>query len=81
MLYMSLFSPKGKGQEAITYLKKIKAPKGITIRDVYFALGRYDAVVVFEATDPKKAMSFAMDTGIATGYLVETLSVIPAEEA
>lgn len=81
MLYMSLFSPKGKGQEAITYLKKLKASKGITIRDVYVSLGRYDAVVIFEATDPRKAMRFAMDTGIATGYLVETLNVIPVREA
>jgi hypothetical protein len=80
MLFISLLSPKGKGKEAIAYLKRLKAPRGITINDVYVAFGRYDAVVVFEASDPKKAMSFAMDIGIRTGYLIETLNAVPAKE-
>ena len=79
MLFMSLLSPKGKGKEAIAYLKKLKAPRGITIHDVYITFGRYDGVVVFEAPDPKKAMSFVVDVGIETGYLVETLSAIPVK--
>lgn len=80
MLFISLLSPKGKGKEAIAYLKRLKAPRGITIHDVYITFGRYDGVVVFEASDPKKAMSFAMDIGIQTGYLVETLSAVPVKE-
>ena len=80
MLFMSLLSPKGKGKEAIAYLKKLKAPRGITIHDVYITFGRYDGVVVFEAPDPKKAMSFVVDVGIETGYLVETLAAIPVKE-
>lgn len=80
MLFISLLSPKGKGKEAIAYLKRLKAPRGITIHDVYVTLGRYDGVVVFEASDPKKAMGFAVDVGIQTGYLVETLNAIPAKE-
>jgi len=80
MLFMSLLSPKGKGKEAIDYLKKLKAPKGIIIHDVYITFGRYDGVVVFEAPTPKKAMSFVMDIGIETGYLAETLSAVPAKE-
>lgn len=80
MLFVSLLSPIGRGREAIDYLKKLKAPKGITIHDVYVTFGQYDGVVVFEATDPKKAMSFAVDIGIATDYLIETLSAIPAKE-
>ena len=80
MLFMSLLSPKGKGREAIDYLKKLKAPKGITIHDVYVTFGRYDGVVVFEAPNPKTAMSFVLDVGIETGYLVETLSAVPAKE-
>jgi uncharacterized protein with GYD domain len=77
---MSLLSPKGKGREAIDYLKKLKAPKGITIYDVYVTFGRYDGVVVFEAPNPKTAMSFVLDIGIETGYIVETLSAVPAKE-
>jgi uncharacterized protein with GYD domain len=80
MFFVSLLSPEGRGREAIDYLKKLKAPKGITIHDVYVTFGQYDGVVVFEASDPKKAMNFVMDIGIATDYLIETLSAIPAKE-
>jgi len=77
---MSLLSPIGKGKEAIAYLKKLKAPRGITIHDVYLTFGTYDGVVVFEAPDPKKAMRFVVDIGIETGYLIETLGAVPAKE-
>ena len=80
MLFVSLLSPKGKGREAIAYLKRLRAPKGITIHDVYVTFGRYDGAVVFEAPTPKTAMSFVVDVGIKTGYLVETLSAVPAKE-
>lgn len=80
MLFMSLLSPKGKGKEAIAYLRKLKAPGGIAIHDVYVTFGRYDGVVVFEAPDSKKAMSFVVDIGIETGYLIETLGAVPAKQ-
>jgi uncharacterized protein with GYD domain len=80
MLFMSLLSPIGKGKEAIAYLKKLKAPRGITIHDVYVTFGTYDGVVVFEAPDPKKAMNFVVDIGIQTGYVIETLGAVPAKE-
>jgi len=73
--------PKGKGVEAVKYLKELKAPKGITIRDIYFTFGRYDGVIIFEAPDAKTAMSFVMQIGFATNYTVETLTAIPAKEA
>jgi uncharacterized protein with GYD domain len=80
MLFMSLLSPKGKGKDAVDYMKKLNPPKGITIHDAYVTLGRYDGVVVFEAPNPKTAMSFVLDIGFETDYVVETLSVIPAKE-
>ncbi len=80
MVFVTLLSPKGKGAEAANYLKELKAPAGITIRDVYFTLGRYDGVIVFEAPDANKAMSFVMATGLATDYTAETLTAIPAKE-
>jgi uncharacterized protein with GYD domain len=80
MFFVSLLSPKGKGKEAITYLKKLKSPKGITIHGVYVTFGRYDGVFAFEAPDLKKAMDFVVTVGIGTGYLVETLIAIPAKE-
>ncbi len=80
MLFISFLSPKGKGKEAIDYLKKLKAPQAVKIHDVYLTLGCYDGVIVFEAPDVKTALNFAMDTGFATDYTIETLSAIPAKE-
>ncbi|MDH5713063.1 MAG: GYD domain-containing protein [Candidatus Bathyarchaeota archaeon] len=80
MLFVTLLAPKGKGEAAVGYLKKLKAPRGITIRDVYFTLGRYDSVIIFEAPDAKTAMNFAMEVAFATDYSVETLAAVPAKE-
>ena len=80
MFFVSLLSPKGKGREAMGYLKKLKAPKGITIHGAYMTFGRYDGVVAFEAPDLKKAMDFVLTVGIETGYLVETLSAVEVKE-
>lgn len=80
MLFVSLLSPKGKGKEAVDYLKKLKAPEEIKIHDVYVTLGRYDGVIVFEAADARTAMNFAMETGFATDYTIETLTALPAKE-
>ena len=80
MLYMSLLSPRGKGKEAIDYLKKLKAPKGIKIRDVCVTFGRYDGVILFETADPKTALKFALEVGFATDNIVETLSAVPVGE-
>jgi len=80
MLFVSLLLPIGKGKEAIAYLKKLKAPKGITIRNVCVTMGSYDGVIIFEAPDTKTALNFAVNVGIATGYLIETLSAVPVKE-
>ena len=77
MVFVTLLSPKGRGAEAVNYLKKLKAPSGITIREVYFTLGRYDGVIIFEAPSVNKAMNFVMATGFATDYTMETLTAIP----
>jgi len=80
MLFVSLLAPKGKGSEAVQYLKKLKAPRGITLHAAYFTFGRYDSVIVFEAPDVKTAMKFAMEIGFATDYTIETLGALPAKE-
>ncbi|TET37190.1 MAG: GYD domain-containing protein [Dehalococcoidia bacterium] len=80
MLFVTLLSPKGRGTEAARYLKELRAPEGITIRDVYFTFGRYDGMIIFDAPDVKTAMNFVMETGFATDYTVETLTAIPAKE-
>ena len=60
MLFVSLLLPIGKGKEAIAYLKKLKAPKGITIRNVCVTMSSYDGVIIFEAPDTKTALNFAV---------------------
>ena len=80
MLFITLLSPKGKGREAIDYLKELKAPQGVIIRDIYFTFGRYDGLIVFEAPDVRMAMNFVMETGFATDYTIETLTGVRAEQ-
>ena len=80
MLFITLLSPKGKGREAISYLKELKAPQGITVRGVYVTFGRYDGTIVFEAPDVRTAMNFVTETGFTTDYTMETLTAIPAKE-
>jgi len=80
VLFVTLLMPKGKGTETVKYLKEVKAPEGIRVRDVYFTFGRYDGIIVFEAPDEKAAMKFVMETGFATQYMMETLVAVPAKE-
>ncbi len=79
-MFISLLQPKGKGAEAIKYLKQLKPSRGITIKGVYFTYGRYDGFVMFEAPNEVAAMKFIMETGFATQYTVETLIAVPAKE-
>lgn len=78
MLFITLMAPKGKGADAVRYIKELKAPKGVKIRDVYFTFGKYDGVMIFEAPDEGTAMSFIMETCFATEYTMETLVAVPA---
>jgi uncharacterized protein with GYD domain len=80
MLFITLLQPKGKGEDAVKYLKEIKAPKGITLKGVFFTYGRYDGIIMFEAANEVTAMKFIMETGFATLYTVETLVAVPTKE-
>jgi uncharacterized protein with GYD domain len=53
--------------------------KGINILNWYWTLGRYDAVVVFEAESEKEAMKMSIE--ISEWVASETLVAIPREEA
>jgi len=80
MLFITLLQPKGKGEDAVKYLKGLKAPKGITLKGVYFTYGRYDGIIMFEAANEVTAMKFIMETGFATLYTVETLVAVSTKE-
>jgi uncharacterized protein with GYD domain len=53
--------------------------KGINMLKWYWTLGRYDAIVVFEAESEKEAMKMAIE--ISEWVATETLVAIPREEA
>jgi len=80
MLFVTLLSPKGKGIDAVKYLKSLKDKEDIKIRDVFFTFGRYDGIIIFEALNETVAMKFVMETGFSTQYAVETLIAIPTKE-
>lgn len=80
MLFVTLLLPKGKGADAVKYLKRLEAPAGIKIREVYFTFGRYDGMIVFEAPNEAAAMKFVMETGFSTQYAMETLVAVPTNE-
>jgi uncharacterized protein with GYD domain len=75
-----LLSPRGKGVDAVKYLKSLKEIKNVKIRDVFFTFGRYDGIIIFEAPNEKEAMKFVMETGFSTQYTMETLVAVPAKE-
>ena len=80
MLFVTLMKPKGKGANAIEYLKKLREQDKVKILNVYFTFGRYDGIIIFEAPNEEAAMKFVMETGFATQYTMETLIAVPAEK-
>jgi len=80
MLFITLLSPKGKGINAVKYLKSLEDKENIKITDVFFTFGRYDGILIFEAPNERAAMKFVMETGFSTQYAVETLIAIRARE-
>jgi uncharacterized protein with GYD domain len=52
---------------------------GVKLLGIYWTLGRYDAVGIYEAPDEKVAMKAQIRRG--DNFSAETLVAIPAEEA
>ncbi len=53
--------------------------KGITFKGIYWTLGKYDAVAIYEAPNEKEAMKMAIRR--AKNLDLQTLVAIPIEEA
>ena len=53
--------------------------EGVKFLNIYYTLGRYDIVVIFEAPNEKTAMKMAMAVGDIES--TETLVAVPREEA
>jgi len=84
MRFISLVKWKKKitKQSIAQNLKCMKyeaAKEGIKMIEIYWTLGRYDAVAIMEAPDEKAAMRMAVRRGECMA--METMVAIPAEEA
>jgi len=82
-MFISLCKVRKKlTKESIAEATKViqRATKeGVKFLNIYYTLGRYDIVVIFEAPDEKIAMKMAMMVGDIES--TETLVAVPREEA
>jgi uncharacterized protein with GYD domain len=56
-----------------------EAKEGIQLIDIYWTLGRYDAVAIVEAPDVEAAMRMSIRR--SENHIIETMVAIPAVEA
>lgn len=75
------FNRKQTKEVVAENLKRIEAEmkEGIKVHGIYWTLGRYDSVAIFEAPDEKTAMKMSLRR--ADGMHMETLVALPIEEA
>ena len=57
----------------------LEAKEGLRYHGIYWTLGRYDVITIFEAKDEAAAMNMAIRRG--DDFEMETLVALPAEEA
>jgi uncharacterized protein with GYD domain len=83
MYFVSLVKFKKKLTKAVVAenLAWVEEDKkaGIKFHGLYWTLGKYDAVAIFEAPDEKSAMKMAIKRG--DNLALETLVAVPLEEA
>ncbi len=83
MIFIGLCKWKNKPTKEATaqfteYVEEMKK-KGFKILGWYWTLGRYHAVLIFEAPNEKDALKISIDT--SDKLSVETLVAVPREEA
>ena len=83
MIFISLCKVRKKlTKESVAEATKViqrATEEGVKFLNIYYTLGRYDIVVIFEAPDEKIAMKMAMMIGDIES--TETLVAVPREEA
>ncbi len=70
---------KATTKRARVFSEKIES-KGITIKDTYWTVGRYDLVHVFEAKDDDSAAALAFSLGVLGNVRTETLRAFNINE-
>ena len=53
---------------------------GVTVKDIYWTLGRYDVVVIYEAPDDETAIRLMLTVGSQGNVRTETLRAYNAQE-
>ena len=83
MIFISLCKVRKKlTKESVAEATKViqrATEEGVKFLNIYYTLGRYDVVVIFEAPDEKIAMKLAISIGDIES--TETLVAVPREEA
>ena len=83
MIFISLCKVRKKlTKERVAEATKViqrATEDGVKFLNIYYTLGRYDVVVIYEAPDEKTAMKMAMSIGDLES--TETLVAVPREEA
>jgi uncharacterized protein with GYD domain len=83
MIFISLCKVRKKlTKEAIAEVSKAMektSEEGVEFLNIYYTLGRYDVIAIFDAPDEKTAMRGLMRLGDIED--TETLVAIPREEA
>ena len=83
MIFISLIKTKEKPtKETIDQANKMiddLKNRNVKLLSHYWTLGRYDAVIIFEAPTEKDAMKLAIE--VSEGSTIETMVAIPREEA
>ena len=83
MIFISLCKVRSKlTKESLAEATKViqrATEDGVKFLNIYYTLGRFDVIVIFEASNEKIAMKMAMSIGDIES--TETLVAVPREEA
>jgi uncharacterized protein with GYD domain len=83
MFFIALvkFRRKVTRESVVESLRKqaMEAKEGIRYHGIYWTLGRYDVVAIFESENEQAAMNMSIRRG--DDFEMETLIALPAEEA
>ena len=86
--YISLVQFTDKGIQAAKQTTKRVADwaekvqsKGVTIKEMYWTLGHYDQVCIFEAPDEETAASVLLDADMLGNIRTQTMRAFTSEEA
>jgi len=85
--YVGLLMFTGQGMENIQdspkradQYKKIAKKMNIKVKDIYWTMGDYDGVIVFEAPDDETATSGMLSLGLEGNVTTKTLRAFTANE-